>query len=139
MTPNHWMTNEGSGTVVFPFLSLQGALLPSRPTAEREMRAGVDGIGLWLTGARGEPFQIQTILDCVSAAAAASAFAAYLAAIHTKKDLYYCSLLWGTIVVHDVVLVSIQKFGAAVGGIQSFTGGSGAILTAAWTIETLDT
>lgn len=136
--PNHWMTAEGSGTVVFPFLTLQGALTPSRPTFERELRAGVDGIGLWLTGNRGEPFQITTTLDCTSVSAAGTAFVAYLAAIVTKKDLYYAGALWGTVVVQNVVMQRITKFQVAVGGIQAWTGGSGATLVAQWTLETLD-
>lgn len=138
MTPLHWMTAEGNPTVVFPFLSLQGALMPSRPTYEREVRSGVDGVGLWLTGDRGQPFSITTTLDCISVAAAGTAFAAYGAALPSKKDLYYCSALWGTIAVLDVSLVSVRKFNVARGGIQSFTGGSGALLTVQWTIETLD-
>lgn len=136
--PNHWMTAEGSGTVVFPFLSLQGALLPTRETHEREQRAGVDGIGVWLTGSRGQPFSIQTTLDCVDLSAAGTAWAAYLNSVLTKKDLYYAGVLWGTILVQDVVLISMRKFQAAVGGVQGFTGGSGVMLTAQWMIETLD-
>ncbi len=139
VSPLHYMTAEGSGVVLLPFLTLQGGLLPSAPQFEREQRTGVDGIGIWNTGARGEPFQIQTTLDCVGVAAAASAFAAYLATVGTKKDLYYCGALWGTILVHKVTLQQIRKFTAGVGGIQGFSGGSGAILSAQWQIETLDT
>ena len=137
MTPLHWMTAEGSGTVVFPFLSMQGGLLPAQPTFDREQRAGVNGIGVWATGTRGEPFQITTTLDCADAAAAATALAAYGATVLSKKDLYYCGLLWGTVMIQKVTLGKIQKFDAAVGGINDFTGGSGAVLTAIWTIETL--
>lgn len=137
--PNHWMTAEGSGTVVFPFLTLQGALFPSRPTFEREQRAGVDGIGLWLTGNRGEPFQISTTLDCASIAAAGTALASYISAILTKKDLYYAGALWGTVMVQNVVLQRMTAFRAAVGGIQVWTGGAGCMLMVQWTLETLDT
>lgn len=134
----HWMTAEGSATVVFPFLTMEGALVPTAPTFEREVRPGVDGVGIWNTGSRGEPFSITTVLDCVSVSAGLTAFAAYLAAIGTKKDLYYLTALWGTVLVHKVVLISCKKFHAGVGGVQGHTGGSGAILTAQWTIETLE-
>jgi len=137
MTPLHWMTAEGSGTVVFPFLSLQGPLMPTAPSFEREVRPGVNGIGIWDTGSRGQPFNLTTTLDCVSVAAAGTAYAAYLAAVLTKKDLHYCSALWGTVVIQAVTLQSIRKLQSAVGGIQSHTGGSGALLTVNWTIETL--
>lgn len=136
--PNHWMTAEGSATVVFPFLSLTGPLVPSSPKFEREQRAGVDGIGLWLTGSRGEPFQIVTTLDCANQSGAASAYASYGAAILSKKDLYYCGSLWGTVMIQNVVLQSTRAFRSAVGGVQAFTGGAGVLLTVQWTIETLD-
>lgn len=135
--PNHWMTAEGSGTVVFPFLALAGPLMPTRPTFEREVRPGVNGIGIWSTGSRGEPFQITTTLDCASVAAAGTALAAYLTAVLTKKDLYYCQALWGTVLIQNVVLQQIKAFKSGVGGIQAWTGGSGVILTVEWTLETL--
>lgn len=138
-TPLHFMTAEGSGTIVFPFLTVNGGLLPSAPNFERETRVGVDGIAVWNIGARGEPFQIQTTLDCVSSSAAATALAAYVSSVGTKKDLYYCGLLWGTIFVHKVQLQQIRKFSAGVGGVQGHVGGPGAVLYAAWQIETLDT
>ncbi len=137
MSSLHWMTAEGSATVVFPFTTMEGVLVPPSQTLERDVRPGVDGIGLWLTGERGEPFSIVTRLDCVSVSAALTAFAAYRAAVGTKKDLYYLTALWGTILIHKVVFQGVRKFAAGVGGIQGHTGGSGAILTAAWTIETL--
>jgi hypothetical protein len=135
--PNHWMTAEGSGTVVFPFLTIQGALFPTRPTFEREVRPGVNGIGIWSTGNRGEPFQIATTLDCVSIAAAGTAFAAYLTAVLTKKDLYYCGAFWGTVVVQGVVLQQLRTFKTGVGGVQAFTGAAGTLLAVNWTLETL--
>lgn len=135
--PNHWMTAEGSGTVVFPFLGMQGALLPARPTFEREIRAGVNGIGVWSTGTRGEPFQISTLLDCADVAAAGSALSSYISAVLTKKDLYYCGALWGTVMVQNVILENIRTFQTGLGGIQGWTGGSGALLSVNWTLETL--
>lgn len=134
--PNHYMTAEGSATVVFPFLTLQGLLVPYHDRFEREIRPGVSGIGLWVTGDRGEPFQIQTMLDCASESAAFTAFAAYTAAVLTKKDLYYAGALWGTIVVQSVNLVEVRKLGRMVGGIQG-GGSSGAALRAQWTLETI--
>lgn len=135
--PFHWMTSERSATVLFPFLSLQGSLFPSRPTFERVMRPGVDGIGVWATGGRGEPFQITTTLDCTSVGNAGVAFNAYGEAILTKKDLYYCGVFWGTVMIQNVIMQSVTKFTSAVGGIQGWSGGSGVVLTVNWTIETL--
>lgn len=136
VTPLHYMTAEGSGTILFPFLTLQGVLVPSRQTVEREIRPGVDGIGLWKTGKRGEPFRIATSLDCATVAAAGQVFAAYHASITSKKNLYYAGAFWGTVLIYDVVMREVRKLTTRVGGING-SGSSGAMLFAEWTIETL--
>lgn len=137
VAPLHYMTAENSSTVLFPFLTLNGSLVPSRQTFEREMRPGVDGIGVWATGKRGEPFGISTTLDCVSLAAAGTVFKAYHAAILTKKNLYYSGALWGTVMIQNVILTEVRKLTTRVGGIQNGTGQSGAMLYCQWTLETL--
>jgi hypothetical protein len=136
-TAIHWMSPEGSTAKLFPFLTLNGSLVHWRPTFDREVRTGVNGVGIWATGKRGEPFGMSTVLDCNSVAAAGTAFAAYQAAIGTKKDLYYCGAKWGTILIHNVILTEVRKLTTRVGGIQNATGQSGAMLYAQWTIETL--
>lgn len=136
MTPLHYMTAEGSATILFPFLTLNGALVPSRPTFEREIRPGVNGVGIWSTGRRGEPFSISTNLDCASVTAAGLAYAAYHAAIMTKKNLYYCGAFFGTVLIHNVVLTEVRKLTRRVGGING-SGAGGAMLYAQWTLETL--
>lgn len=136
MTPLHYMTPEGSAQLLFPFLTLNGALVPSRPTFDREVRTGVNGVGLWYTGRRGEPFSISTQLDCISVAAAGQTYAAYHAAIMTKKNLYYCSALFGTVLIHNVLLTEVRKLTRRVGGING-SGAGGAMLYAQWTLETL--
>jgi hypothetical protein len=136
MTPLHFMTPEGSNTVLFPFLNLNGSLVPTKPTFEREIRTGVNGIGLWATGNRGEPFGISTLLDCPSVAAAGQVYAAYHASIMSKKNLYYCGAFWGTVLIHNVLLTEIRKLTRRVGGING-SGSGGAMLYAQWTLETL--
>jgi hypothetical protein len=136
MTPLHFMTAENSNTILFPFLTLNGALVPSRPTFDREIRPGVNGVGLWATGQRGEPFGISTQLDCASVAAAGLVFKAYHASIMSKKNLYYCSVLWGTVLIHNVLLTEIRKLTRRVGGING-SGSGGAMLYVQWTLETL--
>lgn len=137
MTPRHYMTAEGSATVVFPFLKIEGSLTPVVKKLEREVRPGVDGIGIWLMGSRGEPFQISTSLDCTSLSALNAAFLTYVAAVGTKKDLYYATALWGTVLVHDVKMNPVRPIASGVGGINDFAGGSGVVLDVQWTVETL--
>jgi hypothetical protein len=135
--PNHWMSGERSGAIAFPFLSIQGALLPARATFERVVRPGVNGIAVWSMGTRGEPFGIMTTLDCISVAAAGAAYNAYVEAILSKKDLYYCGAYWGTVMIQEVALQGVKRFATGVGGVQGWTGGSGVILSVAWQLETL--
>lgn len=137
MSPLHYMTNVGNTSVLLPFLSLTGTLFPVRQTMEREVRAGVSGIGIWFTGNRGEPFDIATTLDCVSKSAADTAFGVYVATVGNTRDLWYGGTKWGTVLVHDVSLTRIDNIAAAVGGIQNFTGGSGALLAVNWKLETV--
>lgn len=136
MTPLHFMTAEGGNTILFPFLNLNGALVPSRPTFEREIRTGINGVGIWATGNRGEPFGVNTLLDCESVAAAGLAFKAYHASIMSKKNLYYCGALFGTVLIHNVLLTEIRKLTRRVGGING-SGAGGAMLYAQWTLEAL--
>ena len=136
-TPVHWMTAPGSSTVLFPFLTLQGSLVPIQPQFERETRPGVNGIGIWNMGTRGEPFGISTNLDCNSETAAGLAFKAYQAAVGSRKDLYYGSKLWSTVFIHKVILTEMKKLQTRVGGIQNATGQAGAMLIVQWTIESL--
>lgn len=136
-TPIHWMSAPGSIIRLFPFLTLQGALVPSQPQFERETRPGVNGVGMWNMGSRGEPFGISTNLDCNDETAAGQMFAAYQASVGTRKDLHYCSKLWGTVFVHKVILTEMKKLTTRVGGIQNATGQAGAMLIVQWTIESL--
>lgn len=136
VTPFHYMTTENSSTILFPFLTLQGVLVPSRQTFEREIRPGVNGVGLWLTGKRGEPFKIATSLDCPTVAAAGQYFAAYHASIASNKNLYYAGAPWGTVLIHHVDMREVRKLTTRVGGING-SGSSGAMLYVEWTIETL--
>ena len=133
---SHWFTNEGSGTVVHPFLTLDGSLFGTATRPERVMYKGVDGIGFWFDGLRGKPFTIETSCDYASLALAGTAHGSYLSSIGTKKDLYYNGLLFGTVAVSDVELKQIQQLGTTVGGIN-VSGAAGVLIRATWTIEKL--
>lgn len=136
-TASHWISNYQGSSVLFGFLELQGQLIPSRQQMERLVRPGTNGIGIIYTGKRGEPFQIQTRVDAVDYAAAENIFTAYNAVVGTKRDLYYCRRKWGTVLIGAVSLIDVQTTGTIVGGVNVISAGSGAILTAGWTLETL--
>ena len=132
-----WMTTEGSATHVLDFLNITGSPVPVREMFDRVMRPGIDGIGLWYTGARGEPFQIQTLSDYSSESNANTAYATAQAMVGQKRDLYWQNALWGTVLVHSVVAAPKKLVRVAYGGQQISAGGSGFMLTLNWTLESL--
>ena len=132
-----WITLEGNATHVLDFLDIQGIPTPTRETFERVIRPGVDGIGVWYTGERGEPFQITTISDYSSESNANAAFTTARGMVGFKRDLYWQNGLWGTVLVHAVTMQPKKLIRSAVGGQQITTGGSGFLLTLNWTMETL--
>ncbi|MBL8815272.1 MAG: hypothetical protein JNL58_04525 [Planctomyces sp.] len=132
-----WITAEGDLTHVLDFLNIQGIPTPTRQQFDRVSRPGVDGIGLWYTGERGEPFQIITVSDYASEANANSAFTAARAMVGGKRDLYWQNGLWGTVLIHAVSMQPKKYVKSAVGGQAISAGGSGFLLTLNWTMETL--
>lgn len=136
-TAQHWISNYQGSTVLFGFLELTGTLVPSRQQMERIVRPGTNGIGVIYTGKRGEPFQIQTMVDAVDHVAAENMFKAYNLTVGLKKDLYYANRPWGTVLVGNVVLQNIQRTGPMIGGLNVLSAPSGALLTVSWTLETL--
>ena len=135
--PSSWFTAVGSGTVVFPFITIDGDLLPTADRPERVIYPGTAGIGLWFDGERGEPFSINSLADFATQAAAFTAWGTYLAKVGEQMDLYYLGALWGSVVIHDVTLQSVRQCGATVGGVNVSSGSVSALLRASWKIETL--
>lgn len=132
-----YLTLEGSGTVVFPFLSMTGSLQPVRPDFDRVIYKGVNGIGIWSNGSRGEPFSITTEADYATAANAETAIVNYIATISGKRDLYRNGILKGTVLIHNVIEVKTKQLGRTIGGNVVTNGAASVILTAQWTMEFL--
>lgn len=55
------------------FLTLSGAIDPPGQELELIARPGVNGVAAWLTGTRGQPFQLIAALDCGTLADAEAA------------------------------------------------------------------
>lgn len=136
-TASHWLSGYQQSPVLFGFLELTGALIPVTQQLERLVRPGTNGIGVVYTGKRGEPFTVQTRVDAAHTAAALTILAAYKSVVGTKKDLYYSRTFWGTVLIGNVSLINVERTATIVGGLNVPSAGSGAILTAAWTLETL--
>lgn len=135
--PSSWLSPTGSSAVLFPFISLEGDLIPVADRPERVIYEGVDGIGLWFDGARGEPFTVKTICDFATQAAALGQFGAYKSWIGFALNLYFQSAFWGPVIVHDVTFNGAKKLGRTVGGINVLSGSSAVMLSATWKLETL--
>lgn len=137
MTETSWFTLPGNASVLFPFITAKGVPQPARPTADRVVRAGVNGIGRWQTGTRGEAFAIKTACDYASQALAWSALASYFAKIDDTLDLYWQGELWGECWIQNVTSPGVNVFTSSSGGINVADGASGTLLVANWQLETL--
>lgn len=134
--PSSAFTLPTSTNNLFPFIEIEGDLVPSADRPERVIYEGTDGVGFWFNGERGEPFTITSICDFTSKANAFTAFGSYLSKVGFELNLYYLGSLWGAILVHDVTLSSVKQLATIVGGINTSNGSSGALLRATWKIET---
>lgn len=134
---SHWLTNVDGTTIVFPFLTLDGSLVPTADRPERVIYPGVTGIGAWFDGARGEPFSVSTMTDIHDGATAISTFAAYKGRIGTLMDLHYLGAKWGSVLIHDVTLKQLKTVATVVGGITVAAGSPGILVYADWKLETL--
>ncbi|MEP3477994.1 MAG: hypothetical protein ABJZ55_01990 [Fuerstiella sp.] len=134
---SHWLTEVGNNTVVFPFLTLDGSLVPAADRPERVIYKGVTGIGAWFDGARGEPFGVSTFTDIHDGATAITTFSQYQAKIGLLMDLYYLGAKWGSVLIHDVSLKEFRTVASVVGGITVTNGNPGVLVYADWKLETL--
>jgi len=65
----------------FEFLTLHGRPSPPAEQVEVVARGGVDGLGIWRTGVRGQPFRMFSQVDAPSLEIAADEFERYQALI----------------------------------------------------------
>ena len=132
MAVRSFMTVRDSATVVFPFVSLSGDLVPKRRQLERVMRPGVEGIGLLRHANRGQPFSVSTFVDVLDDAAVTATRQAYLAARGTVLDLYWQGVLFDHVLIHDVRTGPWRVISGSVGGeVQNST----RALPAIWQLE----
>lgn len=122
-------------TILFPFISAQGAIDGVQMSFDEVIRPGVDGIGVYLTGRRGESFQMDTVCDFSSMAAALAQYAGYASRTGSTLRLYRYGSLLGTVLIQRVQQTSIQPARAAVGGVNIAAGGNGYLLAASWRLR----
>lgn len=107
----------------FPFFSLSGP--PERPfiQLELEARAGADGQSVWDTGERGQPFQLESIVETVNVIVAASLIADYRSLIGGDP----VDMIWAGLEVIGVkyVVLDVQPVPRGVHAILFGKGGAG--------------
>jgi len=123
----------------FSFVALSRAFSRPMQHIEREIKPGKDGVSMWRTGKRGEPFELLSFADVADVAAAQSLLAAYedavggdpVAATWADEDFD------GSLFIHRVMPPpgGLRKTLLAVGGLL---GSSHAYLRAIWLVEPLD-
>lgn len=107
----------------FTFIALLGNPVPPKGQPQVIARPGVDGVGIWRSGKRGEPFKMVSQVDAPSMRVARNAMAAYVASIEQnpvaliQDDYDYSSEGW-KVVVLDVVQRQCHAIISAVGGIN---------------------
>lgn len=118
------------GAVVF--FSIDMPATAAAQQVELESRSGVDGLAIWLTGSRGEPFDITTTIDLVGTLATAQTVMNTYRAMKAggPYTLTRASTALGSVVVIDVKPISDELVVTAVGGVN----GGNVLLTARWTL-----
>lgn len=135
--PSSWFTAEGSSSVAFGFIEITGSLIPAVSRPERVIYPGVDGVGYWVSGKRGEPFQLTTICDFANEGQALTNYKSYTLQIGRKLDLHYHGALWATCGILDVTFGGTRRLAVVQGGVNVSNGNAGFLLTATWQIESL--
>ena len=136
MALSAWFSTPATApTVLFPFLKAEGDIDGVQMTFDEVIRPGVDGIGVWLTGRRAEPFGMQTVCDFTSKANALSAYGAYAGRTGTTLKLYRWDNLLGTVLVQRVRQISITPARCAINGVNISNGSNGYLLTAFWQLR----
>ena len=108
----------------YAFITLRGQPDALKQRLEIVMRRGVNGVGLFRTGIRGEPFSLESAVDAASKAAARTYFRNYKQLIGADPvDLIWSDLELETgggfqVAVLDVVPLDIRTLASSSGGLN---------------------
>jgi len=124
----------------FPMISMSLNPLGSKQTTEIEARPGVDGTYIWLTGNRGEPFDVLTVVDTDGAIFSTELIRQYEQLIGLPVPVMYANTwlekLYAVLNVRPVPEM-VREIALGVGG-TSATGISYGICAAQWTLIATD-
>ena len=127
-----------AGIGTFDFISLKGGVIPgSGEQVEEITRPNVDGVAYRKIGKRGEPFEMESLVDVLDAAAAKTLLTNYKALQGTLQNL---ELEDGSI-YSNVIVLNIRETGRQVvtNSIGGLVANSTILVRASWTLEMTDT
>lgn len=120
----------------FNFIDMSEFPPSTRESVEVETRAGVNGHSLWLTGKRGMPFSVRTIVDVATVTAGGLLMAQYEAVVGSQATVVYAGVPFNkTFDVLNVAPVENRKILLGIGGVS---GTSGALLVADWSLVAIE-
>lgn len=131
----HYFTTETGNSVLFPFLTMTGPFTPAVEQMEDTSFPGVDGKGYWLTGRRGSPFSLQTMVDYPTTATANGIRQQYESWAGKFVRVFYAGQQWELVIVRNVSIQKLQTVHSVKGGLHVPPGAGGVLLYATWTVE----
>lgn len=115
----------------YRFINLSGNPEGAKEATQLQTRPGVDDVAVWLTGRRGEPFTMQSVVDTDTFAQTTTLMQAYRDLVGTAQRMLYASQDMGIVMVLDVKRVEAIRMASKSGGLSALGGG---LLTAEWTL-----
>lgn len=114
----------------FRFISLSGPRIGVKRRLLYEMSVGVPGYGKWYEAVRGELFDVVSVVDTTSVAAAHVLLRQYESIIGSSRvPMVWASVPSGYVTVHNVMPVRI---GATISGVGGLALPSRALITCRW-------
>lgn len=119
----------------YPMITMSMVPIGQKQTTDLEIRPGVDGVYVWLTGTRGEPFEVQTVTDVNSAQDAVVLMQFYEALVGTVVPVMFAN--W--IMPKQYVVLNVRPIPDQCRQVLVGIGGTGGgpsygILAASWTL-----
>ena len=131
------MPNPVNRIAEHSFISMQGEATPPRRRLDVESRNGVDGVALWDTGKKGQPFTLTTFVDVADRDAGQDTFGEYLELIEgglvsIMKADHGHNIDGYQVAVLAVDVINLKTTENMIGGLNVADGEAGATLRCRW-------
>lgn len=119
----------------YPMITMSMVPIGRKQTTDLETRPGIDGVYVWLTGTRGEPFEVQTVTDIQSATDSIQLLQLYEAMVGTVQPVMFANWVMPkkyTVLNVRPIPEQCRQVLLGIGGTTNGT--SYGILAASWTL-----